>query len=158
IWTFPRHTPISPHQTDLHPRKATPNRPAGTAVRTHQFSGIAWLRCGGAEFFWLHQRPLLLAQSRQERAARKREDNEMSWKSGVEELTRRQRMTAEMGGEDKLARQRAAGKLNARERIASLLDEGSFREIGSVSGKAEYDDSGNLIQLTAANFIFGRGR
>ena len=37
------------------------------------------------------------------------------------------------GGPERVARQHAAGKLTARERIALLLDEGSFDEIGSLA-------------------------
>jgi len=46
----------------------------------------------------------------------------MSWKAGVDELRRRQAMTARMGGPDKVARHAASGKLTVRERIAALLD------------------------------------
>ncbi|MFP5406541.1 MAG: acyl-CoA carboxylase subunit beta, partial [Gammaproteobacteria bacterium] len=45
-----------------------------------------------------------------------------------------------------------------RERIASLLDAASFREVGSISGRAEYDAEGGLLDLAASNFVFGRGR
>ena len=41
-----------------------------------------------------------------------------------------------------VVRQRSRGKLTCRERIALLLDEGSFREVGSVAGFASYDDDG----------------
>ncbi|MCP5042951.1 MAG: acetyl-CoA carboxylase carboxyltransferase subunit [bacterium] len=41
-----------------------------------------------------------------------------------------------MGGPEKLEKRRAAGALNARERIAALLDPGSFREIGTLTGLA----------------------
>ena len=34
------------------------------------------------------------------------------------------------GGKDRIAKQHSQGKLNARERITLLLDEGSFNEIG----------------------------
>ena len=35
-----------------------------------------------------------------------------------------------MGGEAKLARRRAAGVLNVRERVDLLVDEGTFHELG----------------------------
>ena len=38
-----------------------------------------------------------------------------------------------MGGPDKLARQHAAGRLSARERIAGLLDADSFQELGLLA-------------------------
>ncbi len=39
-----------------------------------------------------------------------------------------------MGGPGKLARQRERGRLNARERIAALVDDGSFNEYGALAG------------------------
>jgi acetyl-CoA carboxylase carboxyltransferase component len=42
-----------------------------------------------------------------------------------------------MGGEERLAKHRAAGKLDARARVDHLLDAGSFREIGTLVGGEE---------------------
>jgi acetyl/propionyl-CoA carboxylase alpha subunit/acetyl-CoA carboxylase carboxyltransferase component len=56
-----------------------------------------------------------------------------------------------------VVRQRGRGKLTCRERIALLLDEGSFREIGSVAGFATYDDDGGVIDFTPANHVGGWG-
>ncbi len=39
-----------------------------------------------------------------------------------------------MGGDEKLAKQKANNKLNARERISTLCDDGDFTEIGRLSG------------------------
>ncbi len=47
----------------------------------------------------------------------------------IEELERRHRQAEEGGGERRVERQHAAGKLTARERIDFLLDEGSFEEL-----------------------------
>ena len=63
-----------------------------------------------------------------------------------------------MGGDEKVAKHRSLGKLPVRERIALLLDDGTFHEIGSLTGRATYDDDGNLVDLTPANFVMGRGR
>jgi len=41
-----------------------------------------------------------------------------------------------MGGSERLARQAAKGRLNARERIARLCDEGTFKEVGALGGAA----------------------
>jgi acetyl-CoA carboxylase carboxyltransferase component len=41
-----------------------------------------------------------------------------------------------MGGSERLARQAAKGRLNARERVARLCDEGTFKEIGALGGGA----------------------
>lgn len=45
------------------------------------------------------------------------------------ELERRNRAAEEGGGEERLERQHAAGKLSARERVNLLLDEGTFEEL-----------------------------
>lgn len=81
----------------------------------------------------------------------------MSWKKSLSELAKRRKMALSMGGKDKLARQKARGKLNARERIELLLDKDSFREIGALVGKGEYDSSGKLKSVSPSNFVFGRG-
>jgi acetyl-CoA carboxylase carboxyltransferase component len=62
----------------------------------------------------------------------------MSWEKDVEEIAHRKALAEGMGGPDKLARQKAQGKLNVRERIAALADPGSFREIGKLGGAATY--------------------
>ncbi len=54
-------------------------------------------------------------------------------------------------------RQRSRGKLTCRERIALLLDHGSFREVGSLTGFASYDDDGNVADFTPANHVGGWG-
>ena len=82
----------------------------------------------------------------------------MSWQPEVDELHRRQALARRMGGPDKVKRQHDGGKLTVRERIDALLDPGSFHEIGSVAGKASYDDEGNLLDFNASNTLIGRGR
>jgi len=82
----------------------------------------------------------------------------MSWQSEIDELAARQRLAQQMGGPEKIERQRAGGKLTVRERIQLLLDPESFHEIGSIAGKARYDKSGRLVELSPANFVMGRGR
>jgi acetyl-CoA carboxylase carboxyltransferase component len=56
------------------------------------------------------------------------------WASLLGELGARRSTAQAMGGEDRLARLRANGRLNAREQIAALCDPGSFQEIGSLAG------------------------
>ena len=80
----------------------------------------------------------------------------MSWEPELEELRRRQALAERMGGAEKVARQHGRGKMDARQRIAALVDEGSFREIGKIAGKGRYDEAGELIDLAPANYIFGR--
>lgn len=79
----------------------------------------------------------------------------MSWLEEIEELKHRSELAEKMGGEDKVARQHEFNKLTIRERIDAITDNGSFHEIGKLAGVAEYDDDGNLIHFTPANFVFG---
>ncbi len=51
-------------------------------------------------------------------------------RSLAEDLDERRRIARLGGGEERIARQHAAGKLTARERIALLIDSGTFCELG----------------------------
>jgi acetyl-CoA carboxylase carboxyltransferase component len=81
----------------------------------------------------------------------------MSWQPEVDELRRREALGRAMGGPDKIKRQHDGGKLTVRERVAALLDPGSFHEVGVLAGKAGYDGAGNLAHFFPANFVLGRG-
>jgi len=80
------------------------------------------------------------------------------WDEELEERLRRQQLAAQMGGEERVARQHSNGRLTVRERVAHLLDDGSFREIGALTGSATYDDAGNLKDFVPTNFVTGEGR
>lgn len=81
------------------------------------------------------------------------------WSAEVAELERRRTLAADLGGEEKVARHRAAGKLTVRERVEAILDPGSFAEVGGIAGRAGYDEAGiRLEAFTPANFVMGRGR
>lgn len=54
-------------------------------------------------------------------------------------------------------RQRNRGKLTCRERIDLLLDDNSFREVGSIAGFASYDEDGSIAAFTPANSVGGWG-
>ncbi|MFV0260724.1 MAG: carboxyl transferase domain-containing protein [Acidimicrobiales bacterium] len=56
-----------------------------------------------------------------------------------------------------VVRQRSRGKLTCRERIDELLDDGTFREVGSVAGFASYDEDGSILAFTPANHVGGQG-
>ena len=56
-----------------------------------------------------------------------------------------------------VVRQRDRNKLTCRQRIELLLDDGSFREIGSIAGFASYDDYGDIDAFTPANMVGGQG-
>ena len=81
----------------------------------------------------------------------------MSWKKEIDELRKRESLAEEMGGKEKLKRQKDNNRLNVRERINLLLDKNSFHEIGKISGKAEYDENGELKNFIPSNFVMGRG-
>src|SRR5246127_2020954 len=82
----------------------------------------------------------------------------MIWKPELDELARREAFAREMGGVEKVKRQRDQGRLTVRERIDKMVDAASFHEIGAISGIGEYDEKGELTNVTPANCVFGRGR
>ncbi len=82
----------------------------------------------------------------------------MTWQRELDELARRTAAARRMGGDEKVAKHKAQGKLTVRERIDALLDAGTFHEIGTLTGRAQYDDDGNVVDVTPANFVMGRGR
>jgi acetyl-CoA carboxylase carboxyltransferase component len=82
----------------------------------------------------------------------------MTWQAELDEIARRREATLALGGPEKVAKHRAAGKLTVRERIAGLVDPDSFREVGSLSGFPQYDAAGNLLHFTPANIICGNAR
>lgn len=61
-------------------------------------------------------------------------DGSEGWDDVLEDLARRRDTSRAMGGDERLQKHRAAGKLDARARIAHLLDPGSFQELGTLVG------------------------
>src|SRR6201986_1903037 len=82
----------------------------------------------------------------------------MNWKPELDDLARREAFAREVGGVDKVKRQRDQGRLTVRDRIDRLVDQKSFHEVGAIAGTAEYDEQGQLTNLTPANCGFGRGK
>jgi len=82
----------------------------------------------------------------------------VSWAPELDDLRRRQALAEAMGGADKVRRQHDGGRLTVRARIAALLDEGSFHEVGAIAGRAEYDAANELSGFTPSNCVMGRGR
>lgn len=80
----------------------------------------------------------------------------MTWQKDVDELARRKALAAELGGPEKVQRQRGAGRLTARERIAALADSGSFQEFGEIAGAARYGEDGRIASFTPSNFLYGK--
>ena len=78
----------------------------------------------------------------------------MVWQPEIDELERRRRFAAQMGGEAGVREQRRRGKLTVRERIAALADPGSFQEIGGLAGSATYDGH-ELVDVKPSNMVIG---
>jgi acetyl-CoA carboxylase carboxyltransferase component len=82
----------------------------------------------------------------------------MTWEPELDELRRREELARRMGGEERVERQHASGRLTVRERIERLADPGSFHETGALAGTGTYADDGTLEAFTPANVIVGRAR
>ncbi len=61
------------------------------------------------------------------------------WDATLGDFERRQQQARAMGDSEKLARRAAEGRLDARQRISTLLDDGSFTEIGTLAGPVPAD-------------------
>src|SRR5207237_8375048 len=59
------------------------------------------------------------------------------WNDTLTDLEARRAAGRSMGGEERLAKHRAQGKLDARARIDALVDPGSFMELGTLTGGDE---------------------
>jgi acetyl-CoA carboxylase carboxyltransferase component len=81
----------------------------------------------------------------------------MSWRQEAEELRLRHRWAEECGGKEAVERHHAAGLLTVRERIAGVLDPGSFREVGKLTGRATYVD-GKVSKVVPAPYVMGIGK
>lgn len=79
------------------------------------------------------------------------------WGAELAELQLRRTHSLAMGGPEALAKFKARGLMNARERIAYLLDTGSFRELGRITGKGHYSREGRFERLDPTNAIVGTG-
>ena len=82
------------------------------------------------------------------------DDPDAAWEPVLDDLGGRRDAARAMGGPERLARQRDGGRLDARARVAGLVDEGSFREIGTLVG-SEPDATGRSAPSDA--FVAGFG-
>ncbi len=100
------------------------------------------------------------AEGEQQSSQQQRENQ--TWGSVLDEVATLQNLAESRlapGSDDPgVVRQRSRGKLTCRERITLLLDDGSFREVGSVAGFATYDEYGDIAAFTAANHVGGWGK
>ncbi len=80
------------------------------------------------------------------------------WAAELDELQTRRTHARAMGGPEALARFKASGRMNARERIDAMFDAGTFRELGALAGKGRYSADGAFERLEPTNAIVGTGR
>jgi len=80
------------------------------------------------------------------------EDNQIKRRQ-LAEMEKRRTKVKEMGGKERLERQKKQGKLTARERIDMLLDKGTFREIGMFAKSR----STAYREVTADGVVTGYG-
>src|SRR5438309_72974 len=82
----------------------------------------------------------------------------MDWQKELDELRRREEFAERLGGPERIKRQHDGGRYTIRERIARLVDPGTFHELGKIAGRASYDERNDLEEFTPSNFIFGRAK
>ncbi|MGZ5124930.1 MAG: acyl-CoA carboxylase subunit beta [Burkholderiales bacterium] len=82
----------------------------------------------------------------------------MTWKPEADEIDRRYANAEALGGEESIKRHHEQGRLTVRERIAALIDAGSFQEVGKLTGSASYDAEGKLTNVTPAPYVMGLGK
>src|SRR3546814_11722336 len=77
-------------------------------------------------------------------------------------LDQRRESARRMGGEAKLAKRRERGQLNAEERLAALVDQGSFLEVGLPGASAVFEEdvprTPRDSKLTGSGRLDGRDR
>ncbi len=81
----------------------------------------------------------------------------MSWQKEVDELQHRRELMRRMGGEERIQRHHEQGKLTARERVAAIVDEGSFREFRTLVGESRYEN-GELADFLPKGMVEGMAR
>jgi acetyl-CoA carboxylase carboxyltransferase component len=79
-----------------------------------------------------------------------------TWEPELTELARRTELAHRLGGTERVARQHANGRLTVRERIEALVDPGSWREVGTLTGVATYGADGELLDAVPANTLVGQ--
>jgi acetyl-CoA carboxylase carboxyltransferase component len=62
------------------------------------------------------------------------DEHERTWQSLLDDLESRRAAAAAMGGDVRLGKRAAEGRLDVRRRIGLLIDDGSFTEIGGLGG------------------------
>jgi acetyl-CoA carboxylase carboxyltransferase component len=76
------------------------------------------------------------------------------WQAEVDEIALRRNHAEALGGPDAVDKHHQQGRLTIRERIAALVDGGSFSEVGRLTGQGRYEQ-GVLRGLTPAPYVMG---
>jgi len=82
-------------------------------------------------------------------------DNRTGWQSLLAELQQRTEAAQAMGGEERISRQHARGRLTARERVQQFCDPDSFNELGALAGG---NHPGGDAAVPADALVGGTGR
>lgn len=80
------------------------------------------------------------------------------WAAELADIDARRARARQMGGAESLARTRALGMLDARQRIERLVDADSLREFGALAGKGRYASDGTLESFSPSTHILGLAR
>lgn len=81
-------------------------------------------------------------------------DIDKTWRPEAEEIRLRREWAEELGGPEAIRRHHEQGRLTIRERIAGLVDSGSFQEVGRLTGKGAYSN-GEVTHVTPAPYVMG---
>lgn len=76
------------------------------------------------------------------------------WAAEVEELAFRRSESEKLGGTEAVRKHHEQGRLTIRERIAGLIDSGSFQEVGRLTGQGRYEGT-KLVGVTPAPYVMG---
>lgn len=79
------------------------------------------------------------------------------WQKSIEHLNHRREKIADAGGQDRIARQHASGKLTARERLEALFDDNTFVEINNMITSRATDFGMDRKKKTGDGVITGYG-
>lgn len=77
--------------------------------------------------------------------------------SPLDELRRREEWAARLGGRTAIEREHGKNRLTVRERIEAIVDPGSFREVGLLTGRGTYDN-GRVSGVVPAPYVGGLAR
>ena len=84
-------------------------------------------------------------------------DEHPDWTPELAELEQRRRWSEALGGPEAVVRYTQSGRLTIRDRITTVLDAGSFQEVGKLTGSGTYEN-GRVRAVLPAPYVMGIGR